>query len=64
MKNARVITIASILIGFCLGIMIKSYINAPEDFVWMDSFLSNMYCHWYGFIYYRALEVQKISALA
>ena len=38
MKTARIITVASIFIGFCVGVIIKAYMDNPEDFVLMDYF--------------------------
>lgn len=38
MKNTRIITMASILIGFCAGYMIKVYFDAPESFAFKDHF--------------------------
>lgn len=36
MKNTRIITVASILIGFCVGVIIKAYIDNPGNFAFMD----------------------------
>ena len=38
MKTTRIITMASVLIGFCAGMIIKDYVDHPEDFVLMDYF--------------------------
>lgn len=38
MKTTRIITMASVLVGFCAGAIIKAYIDDPEDFVLMDYF--------------------------
>lgn len=38
MKTTRIITMASVLIGFCAGVIIKAYIDNPEDFTLLDHF--------------------------
>ena len=38
MKTARIITMASILIGVCVGAIIKAYVDNPEAFALMDYF--------------------------
>jgi len=36
MKKNRILTMASVLIGLCLGFMVKIYIESPQGFVFMD----------------------------
>ena len=38
MKTMRIITMASVLIGFCAGAIIKAYMDNPEAFALMDYF--------------------------
>jgi len=36
MKNTRILTIASVIIGVCAGYMIQEYLHAPESFAIKD----------------------------
>ena len=38
MKTSRIITLATVIIGLCVGVMIKAYFDNPEDFAFMDHF--------------------------